>query len=83
VSGALSDHRLGRSAAAARGGSAAGAGCTLHVQAVFRDVDEQHLQTLAAEMIARAHELANRPECECDVDVSVHRAPPAASVDEC
>jgi hypothetical protein len=83
VSGALSDHRLGRSAAAARDSSAAGAACTLHVQAVFRDVDEQHLQTLAAEMIARAHELANQPECECDVDVSVHRAPPAASVDEC
>jgi hypothetical protein len=83
VSGALSDHRLGRSGSAARGASSPGAACTLHVQAVFRDVDEQHVQTLAAEMIARAHELANRPECECDVDVSVHRAPSAASVDEC
>jgi hypothetical protein len=83
VSGALSDHRLGRGGPAERGGSAPGAACTLHVQAVFRDVDEQHVQTLAAEMIARAHELANQPEYECDVDVSVHRAPPAASVDEC
>ena len=41
------------------------------------------MQTLAAEMIDRAHELANRPECECDVDVSVQCAPPAAPVDEC
>ncbi len=34
-------------------------------------VDAEHAQTLAAEMIARAHELANPPECQCDVDVSV------------
>jgi hypothetical protein len=53
------------------------------VQAVFRDVDEQNVQTLAAEMIARAHELANQPECECDVDVSVHSAAPIAPADEC
>ncbi|MGO8904007.1 MAG: hypothetical protein ACLQMH_00110 [Solirubrobacteraceae bacterium] len=55
----------------------------MNVQAVFRDVDAQHAQTLAAEMIARAHELANRPECECDLDVSVQFAPPAAPVDGC
>ncbi len=53
------------------------------MQAVFRDVDEQNVQTLAAEMIARAHELANRPECECDVDVSVQSAAPTAPTDEC
>jgi hypothetical protein len=67
------------------GGTAAPAGRTLHVQAVFRDVDEQHVQTVAAEMIARAHELANRPECECDVDVdvSVQGAAATAPVHEC
>jgi hypothetical protein len=53
------------------------------VQAVFRDVDERHVQTVAAEMIARAHELANRPECECDVDVdvSVQCSAPTPAVD--
>jgi hypothetical protein len=77
VSGALSEHR--RLDSAATGGSP----CVLTVQAVFRDVDERHVQTLAAEMIARAHELANQPECECDVDVSVHSAAPIAPTDEC
>jgi hypothetical protein len=56
---------------------------TLTVQAVFRDVEAQHVQTLAAEMIARAHELANQPECECDVDVSVQSAAPPDPIDEC
>jgi hypothetical protein len=79
VSGALSERRQRRSHPGGHGGSR----CTLTVQAVFRDVDEQHLQTLAAEMIARAHELANQPECECDVDVSVHGAEPLAPTDEC
>jgi hypothetical protein len=83
VSKALSEDRLSRGGPGAPDGMAAGETCTLHVQAVFRDVDEQHMQTLAAEMIARAHELANRPECECDVDVSVQRAASTAAVDEC
>ncbi len=83
MSEALSDHRLRHGGAAAPGGGPSGVPCTLHVQAVFRDVEEQHVETLAAEMISRAHELANRPECECDVDVSVHRAPAVAPVDEC
>lgn len=48
---------------------------TLRVQAVFRDVDERQAHMIAAEMIGRAHELANLPECECDVDVSVQVAP--------
>jgi hypothetical protein len=47
------------------------AACTLRVEAVFRDVGERHVQAVAAAMIDRAHELANLPECECDVDVSV------------
>ena len=43
------------------------------------DVDEQHADAIAAEMIGRAHELANLPEWECDVDVSVQLSPPEAS----
>ncbi len=52
---------------------------TLRVEAVFRDVDEQHADTIAAEMIGRAHELANLPEWECDVDVRVQPASPEDS----
>jgi len=44
---------------------------TLRVEAIFRDVDERHSDTIAAEMIDRAHELANLPDCQCDVDVRV------------
>jgi hypothetical protein len=47
------------------------ASCTLRVQAVFKDIPEQRAHELAAELIDRAHELANVPDCECDVDVSV------------
>jgi hypothetical protein len=43
----------------------------LRVETVFRVADELHGQTVAAKMIDRAHEIANLPECECDVDVSV------------
>ncbi len=49
---------------------------TLRVEAVFRDVDEQQAHAIAAEMISRAHELANLPECECDVDVNVQVGSP-------
>jgi hypothetical protein len=74
VSGAPAEDQL-RSAPTAAPDAAAGVeACTLHVHAVFRDLDVEHVQTLAAEMIARAHELANRPECECDVDVDVQYA---------
>jgi hypothetical protein len=55
--------------------------CTLRVEAVFRDLDEPQVQVLAAEMIDRAHQLANQPECECDVDVSVQWASPGATTD--
>ncbi len=41
------------------------------MEVAFSDLDERQAQAVAAEMIARAHELANRPEHECDVDVSV------------
>jgi hypothetical protein len=59
-------------------GAAPRAGCTLRVEAVFKDVDETQVQMVAAEMIGRAHQLANQPECECDVDVSVQSTPTRA-----
>lgn len=52
---------------------------TLRVQAVFHELDSQKAEHIAAEMVARAHELANAPECECDVDVNIESlSPPAA-----
>lgn len=47
----------------------------LRVEAVFHDLDPHQADTIAAEMVARAHELANRPECECDVDLSIESLP--------
>jgi hypothetical protein len=43
----------------------------LRVETVFHVADEAQGQAVAAQLIDRAHELANSPECECDVDVSV------------
>jgi hypothetical protein len=43
----------------------------LRVETVFQGVEEGHAQRIAAELIDRAHELANLPDCQCDVDVSV------------
>jgi hypothetical protein len=43
----------------------------LRVEIVFDGIDERQAQAVAAQMIGRAHELANLPESECDVDVSV------------
>lgn len=43
----------------------------LRVQAVFHELQPHKAVKIAAEMVARAHELANMPECECDVDVSI------------
>jgi hypothetical protein len=48
----------------------------LRVQATFHDLGEHQAQAISAELIARAHELANTPELECDVDVSVELLPP-------
>jgi hypothetical protein len=48
----------------------------LRVEAVFHDVAAEQADTIAAELIARAHELANLPECACDVDVNVQQSPP-------
>jgi hypothetical protein len=59
-----------------------GAHPAVRVQAVFHVSSEAQAQTVAARMVDRAHEIANLPECECDVDVSIEReslqsAPPA------
>ncbi|HEX5308225.1 MAG TPA: hypothetical protein VFW38_04020 [Solirubrobacteraceae bacterium] len=50
------------------------AGLTLTVR--FHLEDERAARELAAEMIERAHELANTPDSECDVDCDVQWAPP-------
>ncbi len=41
--------------------------------AEVRGVDDEHGEALAAEVVDRLGEAANRPECECDVDISVRR----------
>jgi hypothetical protein len=45
------------------------------IQAIFHIADDQQAQAVTARMIDRAHEIANLPECECDVDVSVEMTP--------
>jgi hypothetical protein len=54
---------------------------TLRVEAIFRDADARHADTIAAEMIDRAHELANLPDCQCDVDVRVEELSADGHVD--
>jgi len=71
---AAADHSLGDRTGS--GAELASVPQTLRVEAVFTDVDERHADEIAAEMIARAHELANLPEWECDVDVSVQLSSP-------
>ena len=58
------------------GASAPSTPGVLRVEAVFHDVAAEQADTIAAELIARAHELANLPECACDVDVNVQQSPP-------
>jgi hypothetical protein len=53
----------------------------LRVEAIFEGVDERHAHTIAAEMIDRAHELANLPDCQCDVDVAVEETETDSRVD--
>jgi hypothetical protein len=43
----------------------------LRIQTTFHVADEAQGQAVAAKLIDRANELANSPECECDLDVSV------------
>jgi hypothetical protein len=54
---------------------------SLRLEIVFHGVDERQAQALAARMIDRAHEIANLPDYECDVDVSVEQAPAARTSD--
>jgi hypothetical protein len=51
----------------------------VRVQAVFHVVDDRQAQAVAARMVDRAYEIANLPECECDVDVSIERTQPDAA----
>jgi hypothetical protein len=57
-----------------------GTRAVVRVQAVFHVADEEKAQAVAARMIDSAHEIANLPECECDVDVNVEMAPPDRSL---
>jgi hypothetical protein len=52
---------------------------TVHVRVSFHASDERQAQTVAAKLIDSAHEIANLPECECDVDVSVEASSLAGS----
>ena len=45
--------------------------CT--VTAEVRGLDDTRGETLVAEIVDRLHEAANRPECDCDLDVRVER----------
>jgi acetylornithine deacetylase/succinyl-diaminopimelate desuccinylase-like protein len=54
----------------------AGALGGVRVRVDFKVSDEQAAQAVAAKMVDRAHEIANQPDCECDVDVSVEWLPP-------
>ena len=56
-----------------------GAHPAVRVQAVFYVSNEAQGQTVAAMMVDRAHEIANLPECECDVDVSIERESPRSA----
>lgn len=68
MSGAALSGDLDRGAAVA-----AGEPSVLRVEAVFHGLLPEQADTIAAELIARAHELANMPEHGCDVDVNVRR----------
>jgi hypothetical protein len=62
-------------------GAEPGAEGLLRVETVFHLTDESQGQAVAAKLIDRAHELANSPECECDVDVSVEWTRPRDHAD--
>jgi hypothetical protein len=47
----------------------------VRVHVTFHAADEPHAQAVVAKLIDSAHEIANLPECECDVDVSVETSP--------
>jgi hypothetical protein len=47
----------------------------VHIRVSFHTGDERQAQTVTAKLIDSAHEIANLPECECDLDVSVEASP--------
>jgi len=51
----------------------------LRVRVDFKLSDELTAQAVAAKMVDRAHEIANQPEWECDLDVSVEWLPASDS----
>jgi hypothetical protein len=59
-----------------RASASAEEACTLHVRIAFHDLDPAQTDALAEQLIGRAHQLANLPQSECDVDVSVEVTPP-------
>jgi hypothetical protein len=63
--------------ASALGATAAGAtDPRLRLQAIFSvHGDDAQAYATATELIDRLSVLANLPECECDVDISLERAP--------
>jgi hypothetical protein len=48
---------------------------TVHIRVSFHADSERRAQTVVAKLIDSAHEIANLPECECDLDVSVETSP--------
>jgi hypothetical protein len=59
-----------------RAGEGQGTVRAVCVRVVFHVLDDQQAQAVAAKMVDRAHEIANMPESECDVDVSIERVQP-------
>jgi hypothetical protein len=53
----------------------------VRVQTVFHVADDRQAQVVAAKMVDSAHEIANLPECECDVDVTIERTVTDAGTD--
>jgi hypothetical protein len=51
----------------------------VRVQVVFHVADDRQAHSVSAQMVDRAHEIANMPEYECDVDVTVERTEPGAA----
>jgi hypothetical protein len=56
--------------------SAAAAGTGVSVTAVFavQGPDEDAAYAVVAELIDRLNAVANLPECECDLDITVQRS---------
>jgi hypothetical protein len=55
--------------------SATGSRLSLHAIFSVQGHDDEHAYARATQLIDRLSALANMPECECDVDISVERTP--------